>query len=327
MNRTEQNRKTWIDIGKGISMVIVILFHAENKLGNNTEIIPYIIPPTMNFFFFLSGYLYSKSDKIEIKKKANQLFRRILIPYIIFTTIIFIPKMISRDEDVSFLSYFNSVFLGQASWFVMALLVGQLLMIPISYMKKSYMILSGVLCYITYVILTKYIEFQPFQFMEGLRSIIFLVLGYILSKNQIIEKKYFSNSILALSTIVFVGVFLLTINITATHNAYTINHINTLIASFCGLCIFTRISKFIDGANVKSLNRPLEYTGVNSLIFYFLNGGLLTILVVINNKLLNFSPTYLFVISTTVIATIILAIISKFIVLYVPFIVGQRKRS
>ena len=122
-----KGRKEWVDLGKGISILLVVLFHCEEYLPivdtGTKEIFSFFRMP---FFFFLSGYVFT-SDYREFSfgKKLKQIFRGIVWTYLIISTIIVVPKYLSNSEPVIY--GFKSILLGWATWFVVSLGVAQLI--------------------------------------------------------------------------------------------------------------------------------------------------------------------------------------------------------
>lgn len=74
-----KERIAWIDVSKGIGMLLVILGHT---LPLNNRLCAYIYTFHMPLFFFLSGYVFSSKGTFWelIKKKSNSL----LLPYVIY---------------------------------------------------------------------------------------------------------------------------------------------------------------------------------------------------------------------------------------------------
>ena len=80
MNITESKRKDWIDIGRGIAMIFIVVGHCVGIPSTLRRIIFSFHVP---FFFILSGYTYHKKEK-SVRKD----FLQLIVPYII--TVIFV---------------------------------------------------------------------------------------------------------------------------------------------------------------------------------------------------------------------------------------------
>ena len=85
MNR---KRIDWVDVAKGIAMILVIVVHAEEHFMPGTLVSTKIPIYTfhMPLFFFVSGYLFSMKNSFGefLKNKC----RRILIPYVFLGVIL-----------------------------------------------------------------------------------------------------------------------------------------------------------------------------------------------------------------------------------------------
>lgn len=141
-------RLAWIDMGKGIAMFLVILYHCENSLrgeyviGHYSKIYhPFFLP----LFFFLSGYLFTSNDNVfSFRKKIEQILRGIVLPYFMFTALILFPKSIFHSKPI--IDGIKEILLGQASWFIVSLGSSQLLFAFVLSKTKSLRILTTVAC-------------------------------------------------------------------------------------------------------------------------------------------------------------------------------------
>lgn len=86
-NKCCTERKEWVDAGKGLSMLLVILFHSEMYFPSTENIYSYYYGYFFtSFFFFLSGYVFTSCiEKFSAKYKLKQIFRSIVWTYLIFT--------------------------------------------------------------------------------------------------------------------------------------------------------------------------------------------------------------------------------------------------
>ena len=82
-------RLRWIDICRSIFMLMILWFHTEIYYFGDL-VLPYsmYVENALAGFLFISGYLfipkiYSKSNKIII----YNIFRKLIIPYIVFSLI------------------------------------------------------------------------------------------------------------------------------------------------------------------------------------------------------------------------------------------------
>lgn len=107
-----KNRVDWIDYGKGICIIFVVLYHTQVYYANQSEASFIYTPFFLTLFFFISGFLSYSQKKIDIRKELTSITRSLLLPYFIFTTIIWLPKTIYYGNKLDFMSYFVDVLEG-----------------------------------------------------------------------------------------------------------------------------------------------------------------------------------------------------------------------
>lgn len=73
MNKISNHRETFIDIARGIGILLVVFSHS----GSEKEIMTYVGRTFIPIFFIISGYLY-KGNNLNINRKVKKL----LIPYL-----------------------------------------------------------------------------------------------------------------------------------------------------------------------------------------------------------------------------------------------------
>ena len=121
------NRITWLDYGKGMCMLMVILYHTFMYYTEGSTLFLDLMRPTrLLVFFFISGYLI-KLESFDFRKMLNSICKKLLFPYFVFTIIIYFPKAIVRGADLSLGTFLVDSFGGYASWFVAALAVSFLI--------------------------------------------------------------------------------------------------------------------------------------------------------------------------------------------------------
>ena len=121
---TVKKRIEWVDIGKYICIMFVMLSHLES---GSDVLDKFYYPFFLTVFFFLSGYVYRQlsSFKEHIVKKIKGLF----VPWLIFSNFnILLSMVITLKGDRNFASEFIWNLLqirghGDGIWFVAALFV------------------------------------------------------------------------------------------------------------------------------------------------------------------------------------------------------------
>lgn len=288
-----QSRKQWIDIVKGISMLLVILFHTEvyYPIGGGTHLYNFYSFFMLPSFFIVSGYLFSAGNKnFSLRKKIKSIFRGIIWTYLVFTVIIWIPKAIVNETSV--IQGLKEIMLGWASWFVVALGVAELIFaFLLRYVKKLkyiavYIVLALILSYLIKLV---YPDVLPFHFNLALIATFFLGIGffyriYEVQIHNFIKVNYSSLFffILLYSLLVFIDLKY----IHTTINLYAANEYNHFILyfiyAFIGTMMLFLFAKLVHLP--RWLGKYLCFVGQNSLIFYYLNTGGIKLLRMVFNK-------------------------------------------
>ena len=211
-----KQRIEWIDIARGILIILVVLGHNHINIVFNVIINSF----HMVAFFMLSGFTLKASEQIEtfIWKKC----KRLLFPYFIFAFIMlafqFLKTFIFSEAEFDLKSGLISIFIpigGRDStttywlWFFPCLFLAEIMSYIIIRAWKMIKA-TGIITFVGIIVLGE----ESYQ-LSGRSSIIailpiaitFIILGYILKGNStLIEKK---RILLIFSLIMFI-VFVLT---------------------------------------------------------------------------------------------------------------------
>lgn len=128
-NPSVATRQLWIDLLRGCCMLAIVFDHTEICFtGDN--IVPYrlYVPDVLMAFFFLSGYLFYKPTGFALKHKLRSWLRGVVMPYFIFTTALALPKAWLHGDTASWSTLLLNLLMGQGSWFIAALAVGELVL-------------------------------------------------------------------------------------------------------------------------------------------------------------------------------------------------------
>lgn len=79
-------RLDWLDIGKGLGMLLVMLGHADIPTSLKTYIYTFHMP----LFFFLSGYLYKKEKFPSFKVFLTKRTKSLILPYMSFSLVAYL---------------------------------------------------------------------------------------------------------------------------------------------------------------------------------------------------------------------------------------------
>lgn len=119
---TTKQRIQWVDMGKYICIMFVMMSHLESGSARLTK---FYTPFFLAVFFFLSGYVYRQPESFRelLVKKA----RGLLVPWILFSTFsLLLSRVANYDPSVKYLARFGWNLaqirgMGDEIWFVTAL--------------------------------------------------------------------------------------------------------------------------------------------------------------------------------------------------------------
>lgn len=280
-------RENWIDIAKGIGIIIVVMGHYLPK----TELTTYIYWFHMPLYFFLSGYTAKKHDNyFAFRVWSLKKIKTLLIPYISFGLLLIVFQNLIRLINGSF--QFNSfikdgvrlIYGGQmltgyfaVFWFVTCLLITQLVFsLIVLYVKKTpFQLLVIFVLFIIAHLETRLLPSSfnlPWNIDVVLFSLFFYAFGYY-------SKLYFPYYYKRISTLLIFGVINITF-IIIQHNEimnYTLDlkyrvYNNILLdivipASF--IVTIGTLSYWLSKS--RYLTSFLAYLGISSLLIMYLH--------------------------------------------------------
>lgn len=328
---TLTNRIEWIDTGRGICMLLVIIYHSMIYFAGDSSLSFIFTPFFLTFFFFLSGYLFNYKNDFNAKLKIQSIFRGIIWPYFVFTSIIWLPKAMVHGNSTDILAFMKNIFGGYASWFVAALAVSQLLFIAVKKITDSIFIMLCIgICFITASIyLRNFLPTpSPWFFLTGFISLFYLILGYIYREKESILLKIHSRWTLTISIILYLSSVLIdqyylqsNTNLMG-ERTHIENPMVFLVLSLLGILMLINISHFFPVVST------IQYIGRFSLLFYFLNGGVILLFSKLNLKfnILFYQEGESYKILIVAIAcTTILYFLVKLIVRFFPWMYGDKE--
>ena len=276
-------RVGWIDFLRGISMILILVFHTE-VYYKEYNITPYYIytTNTIILFYFISGYLFYRPKSFNLKKKALSIVRSLLIPYFIFTTLIAIPKVLVRQENIDWMNIILNIISGRASWFIAALIVGEFifaLLLLKTRGKVAWLLTDAIACLIIYYVIP-FNQHNYWQWQDALLAVTFLSAGYIYHQydkhfNTINKPLY---SLLLLLILIFIKVYEYHVDLPMRNIAIE-NIPLFLVDSIIWILFVISIISYIPRCKM------IEWTGQHSIVYYFLCGGCPLIVSMTMNKI------------------------------------------
>ena len=313
------NRIGWIDFLRGLSMMLILVFHTE-VYYKEYDVTPYYIYVTnaIILFYFISGYLFYRPESFNLKKKLNAITRSLLFPYFIFTSLIAVPKLLVRQEAINLQEIVINILLGRASWFIAALIVGELyfaLLLTKTRGKITWLLTDAIACLIIYYVIP-FNQHNYWQWQDALLAVSFLSAGYIYHQydnhfNTINKPLY---SLIFLLILIIIKVYEYHVDLPMRNIA--IENVPLFLADcIVWLMLVISIIRYIPRCKM------IEWTGRHCIIYYFLCGGCPLIISIFFNKIGLPYNNYLYRYLLALIAVYLLATTLTYLIYkYIPFI-------
>ena len=320
----------WINALKAICLISVYIVHSEEYYGTGGVSYGYVLRPFyVNAFFLVSGYLFLKKRKELIGdrlfRKVCNVFWKLILPTILFATIIYIPKMLFHaTSKLTFGQYVYDVFGGVSYWFTSALAVAQLILIALVFLLKerslnAYLVVAIILSIISYFLCGIYKSSFPWNYKAGMGVVILMVLGgyYQMKEDKI--NKFILSSLGGLFLTFFYCVMLLLARVI---------YIPTTVR--VGIDLLGMIVVLVGCAWVIWLVRKLpqisflSFIGRNSIVYYFFSGVFPASIGLVFSKLFpekNYLITSAVILLSLVASTIVVVLLNR----YIPWMLDFRR--
>ncbi len=272
-------RLIWIDTLKAICMIGVYIAHTEAFTTGNTILRKAVLPFYVNAFFFISGYLlfkkYLKKEIIEnfsfitYKKGVLNCLFKVAIPTIIFSILIYLPKIIFHGNSFNLSTFVFDVIGGTSFWFTSALFVAQLVLLTLFLSRRKnilfYISITAII-FLLLQVLCDYThkpaaDYTPWFWRTGLNYSLFMTLGglYVTYENKLSKYLLWPAIIIGI-----IGYYLIYTgyNIACLGLSGRCNLIGFL-TSIATTLVLIKIAKRIKTNNV------INFIGKNSILFYF----------------------------------------------------------
>lgn len=324
----------WLNTVKAICMISVYILHSEVYYGINKISYGQILQPFyVNAFFFVNGYLFFRKylqvvdtyNFVNLWKNFQNVVFRLIIPTIVFASIIFIPKLFFHDQEISILRYFYDVFGGISFWFTSTIAISQIILLCLLLSRKKtiwFYFGCSILLFMLSIYLNK-IDSNPFPwyYKSGLGATLFLILGGIYQQYEKRFDKMLGKTIgFVLITIVYIGC--VGYNILNNSFQYVIMsmsfNIEGLLVSLLGIIFIIFIGKILPNFKI------LGYIGRTSIVFYFFSGLLPASIGLFFQKIF---PDKLYII-TIIVALLSIGtgfLLTYIVVNYLPWLTDFRK--
>jgi len=296
-------RTRWIDICRGIGIILVLYGHIFISTKNNYLIFAFHMP----LFFFISGLVFKSVAHKSFFAVTLKFAKQLLLPYYLFATLTYlftaIPYISQNGGQVDMGSVWYQLFgivYGSGSdgmlgynvvlWFLPCLFITKLtfafLTKKVTQTKKIIAILLG--SAVSGYLIAAFFPWLklPFGFEIALTGIVFFGAGYFFKKYANIFSIFSQHKILVAVTAGLLTILTATINLHASGTKIDMrtnqldNFFLFYLSAFGGIIGWVTISKIL------AKNAFLEYIGRHSIVIFAWHNVLLTDLKPIINSLL-----------------------------------------
>lgn len=318
-------RLYWIDTVKGVCMLCVLFAHCIAYYGiEATWEVSWFYPFYVSAFFFVSGYLFVPkcmsivTDRWQhIKAGLIKVFFHIVIPTIIFSAMVYVPKLLFNGGGVNILDFLFATVGGTSFWFTSAIAVAQVLILLavclLRIRSEIVLFLVSILFAAGGFFISRYdAGVFPWFYKSGMLATLFMTLGGLYRQYEtkiegLIRPKIIAIGVLTLymMCIVLFGEEgqIMCGNIQLNYN------LMGWIATFLGIFAVVYCSKCLPEVKFVS------FIGQNSLVFYFLCGLLPASVSTLALKLIperNWFILFGIYVTVVLLATIFVLIINRY---------------
>jgi acyltransferase len=282
IRKLTQHRVSWIDICRGVAIILVLYGHLFNTDKQRYLIYAFHMP----LFFFISGLVFKPTGNKTIKSVTIKYIKQLLIPYYLFALLTYVFAFVSQTwgnfnlGSIAFQLFGiiygsgNDGMLGYnvVLWFLPCLFITKLCFALIT--RKIHgtknillVLIAGALLGYAMSLFTPWIKL-PFGFESALTGLAFFGAGYLAIENKNKLKIFAQQKILLTITTMLFTILIATINYWASGSQIDlrINHLGNgflfYLEAFSGIAWAVTISQII------ARNAFLEYLGRHSLILF-----------------------------------------------------------
>lgn len=277
----QRRRVDWIDVAKGITMILVFYGHLPGSGDNpwfpdlmaSREIVYYFHMP---LFFVLSGLTMHLDG--DFRTFVWKRFRRLIVPYYVFS-LYALGKIVLKILSPSTFAGFHSkdmsgpwqevgnIFLGNSFglWFFWALFWGDIVMFLLHKLpSRNWTILASIVGLTLWCIVSTHPIALPFQLAATAEAVGFSAIGYLTSTRLMGELNRVSGRMpAAASAVAFTLLVMVKMLLPGTT---IIQFLLTVLLAITGSFMVMFISVLLPAFSW------LTYIGRNTIVFYGLNG-------------------------------------------------------
>ncbi|WP_422664997.1 acyltransferase family protein [Aneurinibacillus uraniidurans] len=327
----KNKRIEWIDIAKGIAIILVVIGHSPATNGIKTFIYGFHIP----LFFFLSGFVFNPQKFSNSTEFFKNKIKTIVMPYLIFSLIEYLIYVLWENSIYNTNYYAYSIFKGilyasadtlkmyPVLWFLPCLFVVQcafFLLVKING-KKTYLIISLITFSIVGFLYSQYSTVRlPWFIDSSLTAVVFYGIGFIYKTYDF----YLESKLSAYYTELLIGSFALLYFCTFMNTTVDMfglvynNYFFYYTSAISGILFCIVLSKLINHS------KTLTYLGKNTMLIFVFHVNMFNIVNYILGYIRN---TYSIQFTVVLSAKWSLFYTSLSIILLIPVIIITSKLS
>lgn len=288
-----KERIAWIDMSKGIGIILVMIGHMETTEALRTYIFSFHMP----LFFFISGYVFSVKDSfIEFVWKK---FKSLILPYLYFSVIDMLILMICKEKSFTLLNGIEKTLLGYgidaALWFLVCAFFTEVGFYVLTKVLKDNILklmLFALVCSVIGYFLSIYRVELFWKINAVMFSVLFFSFGQFIKKYDIINRIMRTNKVIQIE--VFSASAVVSIVFCFANYMVFFKHVD-MKNNFVGNYLFFYLSaiggiiSIVLFANFIKWSRILDYFGRNTLIIMLAYEMIIYSLIVVFRDVLGIS--------------------------------------
>ena len=282
--KEQPKRIEWIDIARGIAIILVCLGHRDIPKSLSTWIYTFHIP----VFFFLSGYVTKYEKYKNVKEFIVRKVKGLIAPYfslgIVYIVLQFLYSLVFHNE-FNTIKHLKNLLYGSrigSSWFITCLICVEIICYIISQGEKLFKgninlfksVITVILCSIGLFLNSICEEQWVWNVNTAFVGVLFFEVGIIIRIFSVVDKLKNRKGIIILFPVIACSILCSTFNNTV--DMWYMKYGNVflfVLGAFSGIYILIFGSVFLE--KVKILKKTLIYYGQNTLpiIFFHLFPG------------------------------------------------------
>ncbi len=267
-----------------------------------------------------------KQQGFSMKRKMVSIGRSLLLPYLLFTIVLALPKAFAHGHSLDWESLLLPILTGRASWFIVALVVSEIvfsLFCGLIGGKVMALLIFLLVPLLVRYLLTKQSTDYPWCINNALQAVLFLYIGWFYQCrkevfNRINTPLY--TSFLFISLIIIKGYA----TCKGVHTMIYPMSIDSYFLFF--LDMLTSIFLLVNVCKQLPRSKLVEWVGAHSIVYYFVCGGVPLCLSLALEKVgLGYHGAYYSVLIAYALVCIVASCIVAIVYRYLSFMIGKRQ--